>query len=117
MPPRPAVLILAVPHVYATALALNLGEDASYDICHPNVRNGEELPETPVDVAITNLPISTACARVHIRLPDAAGEPLVLTVNGTRIAVQTEGESCVADLVALVRKYAWGEETKIAPVA
>ncbi len=112
----PAVLIVAVPHSYATALAMNLDRDAAYAIYHPNVAGGDELPEMPFDVAITNLPIPTGCARVHIRLPDTTNDPLLITAEETSLAVQPQAVSYVVELVALVKKYAFGEEAPPASV-
>lgn len=112
----PAVLIVAVPHVYATALASNLQQDESYEIVLPNVSYGDELPQAPFDVAITNLPIPRGCARVHIRLPETATDPLLVTAGETTVAMETDGPSYVSDLVALVKRYAFEIEPGTAPV-
>ncbi|MDQ4133541.1 MAG: hypothetical protein M3179_10120, partial [Actinomycetota bacterium] len=78
---RPAVLVVAVPRVCASALAFSLAQGGRYDVYAPDVAAGEAVPVRRFDAVLTTVPVPEAIADVVIELPQSFDGAVMLTAN------------------------------------
>src|SRR6266498_1476210 len=80
---RPRVLVVALPYVYATAIAARLRHEQAYDVFAPNIGAGETAPPLAYDAVLTTGAITDVASEVVITLPVISfDDPVIVTVGG-----------------------------------
>ncbi len=103
--PRRAVLVVAVPHVCASALAYYLRQGDMYDVHAPDVASGEALPGHRFDAVVTTVPVPEAVSDVVIELPQSFNGPVRVTVDGLTFPVSVSESHPIEDVARLLRRY------------
>lgn len=102
---RPAVLVVAVPRVCASALAFSLEQEDVYDIYAPDVAEGEALPVHRFDAVVTTVPAPEAVGDVVIELPESFDRPLTLSVHDVTFPVIVSEHHPIEDVTELLHRY------------
>lgn len=103
--PRPAVLVVAVPQVCASALAFYLREAGVYEVYTPDVAAGEAVPGRRFDAVLTTVPVPEAVGDVVVELPSSFDRPVMVTVNDVTFPVAVGDSRPIEDIGALLHRY------------
>ncbi len=103
--PRPAVLVVAVPRVCASALAFSLEQEDVYDVCAPDVTAGEPLPVRRFDAVVTTVPAPEALGDVVIELPESFDRPVTVSVHDVTFPVTVSENHPIEDVTHLLHRY------------
>lgn len=103
--PRPAVLVVAVPRVCASALAFSLAQEDAYDLCAPDVAAGEALPGRRFDAVLTTVPAPDAVADVVIELPESFDRPVSVSLHDVTFPVTVSETHPIEDVAELLHRY------------
>jgi hypothetical protein len=106
---RQRVLILAAPHVYATALAVCLALDDTCEVVVPDIAAGEVPTCGHYDVMVTTGDAGDfdgVAAEIVVTLPALSwDEPVRVSVGGVTESVLIDRDRSMVHLVGLVRRY------------
>lgn len=107
------MIVLAVPHVFATLIAEALRARATYDVSVPDLRVGEWPHGGRYDAAITSMPVSTEVADVVMELPDAFDRPVRITAGGVTVELAVHVERPIEDALDALDRFVLGGERVI----
>jgi len=107
---RPSVVVLAVPHVFATLIADALRERGTYEVTAPDLRLGEWPHDQRHDAAITSMPVSGEIADVVMELPDTFDRPLKITVGDVCVEVAVHVDRPIEDALDALDRFVLGAE-------
>ncbi len=114
--PRPAVLVVAVPQVCASALAFSLEQEDAYELYAPDVAAGEALPVRQFDAVVTTVPAPEALGDVVIELPECFDRPVTVTVHDVTFPVRVSEDHPIEDVTKLLHRYLLaGEQLPVGP--
>ena len=102
---RPAVLVVAVPRVCASALAFFLGQEDAYDLYAPDVAAGEALPGRRFDAVLRTVPAPEAAGDVVIALPESFDCPVTVSVHDVTFPVTVSTDNPIEDVARLLHRY------------
>ena len=102
---RPAVLVVAVPRVCASALAFSLEQEDAYDLYAPDVAAGEALPVRRFDAVVTTVPTPEAVGDVIIQLPESFDLPVTVSVHNHTFPVTVSENHPIEDVSELLHRY------------
>lgn len=103
----PTVVVLAVPHLFASLIADALRERGTYEVVVPDLLVDDLPLGRRYDAAITSMPVSREIADVVIELPDTFERPLKITIGDVTVLETVhierpiEGALAVLDRVLL----------------
>lgn len=103
--PRPAVLVVAVPRVCASALAFSLGQANEYDLYSPDVAAGEALPARRFDAVLSTVPVPGVVGDVMIELPQSFDRPVTVSVHDVTFPVKVSEHHPIQDVAGLLHRY------------
>lgn len=106
---RPSVVVLAVPHVFASIIADALRARGTYEVVAPDLRV-EDLPKGRFDAAICSMPVSTEIADVVIQLPDSFEQPIKITTQDVTVMVAVHIERPIEDALETLDRFVLGPE-------
>jgi len=107
---RPAVLVVAIPHVCASALAFYLRQAETFDVFAPDVAGGEGIPMRRFDAVLTTVPVPEAEGDMVIELPQSFDRPVTVSVRDLRFAVNVSETHPIEDVAGLLRRYFFQDE-------
>ena len=102
---RPAVLVVAVPRVCASALVFSLEQQDAYDLFAPDLTAGEALPGRRFDAVLTTVPAPEAVADVIIELPESFDRPVTVSVHNRTFPVTVSENHPIEDVAELLHRY------------
>ena len=102
---RPAVLVVAVPRVCASALAFSLEQEDAYDLYAPDLTAGEALPCRRFDAVLTTVPAPEAVGDVIIELPESFDRPVTVSVRDRTFPVTVSENHPIEDVAELLHRY------------
>ena len=103
--PHPALLVVAIPHVCASALASYLCERGVYDVYAPDVAAGEGVPGRRFDAVVTTVPVPEAVGDVVIELPQTFDRPVTVSVDDITFPVTVSTSHPIEDVAGLLHRY------------
>ena len=108
--PAPTVIVLAMPHVFASLIADALRDRGTYDVVVPDLRIEEWHQGTRFDAAITTMPVSSEIADVVIELPDTFERPLRIRTGDVTVEVPVHIDRAVEDAIDALDRIVFGGE-------
>ena len=81
----PTVVVLAVPHLFASLIADALRERGTYEVVVPDLLVDDLPLGRRYDAAITSMPVSREIADIVIELPDTFERPLKITIGDVTV--------------------------------
>ena len=108
---RPSVIVLAVPHVFATLIADSLRARDAYEVTVPDLRLDEWPHGQRYDAAITSLPVSGEIADVVIELPESLDQPLRIRTPEVTVEVPVHVDRTVEDALDALDRYLLREDS------
>lgn len=99
---------MAVPYVYATALADRLRHDG-YDVVVPDLTAGETAPPSPWDAVLSTATVGDAAGGIAcdvvVTLPARSyDDPVIVSVGGVTEAVVVDPDDPIGDVMTLLAR-------------
>ena len=103
--PRPAVLVVAIPRVYGSALAFSLEREDVYDLYPPDLAGGEALPARRFDAVLTAVPAPEAVGGRRHRAAQSFDRPVTVSVHDATFPVTVGQSRPIEDVAGLLHRY------------
>ena len=102
--PDPAVVVLAVPYLYATVVAAELTALDVGPLIVPNLDDGDWQPSERHRAVVASVPVPTSWADIVVQLPMSFLDPVAVTVGDLTVSLRVSSEGPLRDVVALLAR-------------
>jgi hypothetical protein len=98
-------LVLATPHLLATAIAACLEHTGDFTVVVPRLDDDDWRPVESYPVVITSMPVPKDCGDLIIELPASFTAPVLVTIGDITAPITVPLEDPFAPLIDLARRY------------
>ena len=110
--PRPAILVVATPYVYASVIADAIRHSGRYDVVMLDLTVDEVPGSGPFAAAVTSVPFARDGADVLIELPDSFDRPVIVRIGDISVEERVDPNRPLEDVVALLGRYVIAPSTR-----
>lgn len=103
--PDPAVLVLAIPYLYATVIAEQVEAVGLGPVVVPNLDEDEWLPAGRYRAVIASVPTPKVWADITVELPLSFLDPVLITVDDVTVPVLVSHDHPLRDVAKLLAAH------------